>query len=56
MLLGFFLSLFHQIPVSLHKMVSDRIMNIVKGKDPDTITGLHIFPHLNFCICGKITF
>ncbi|KAF0043286.1 hypothetical protein F2P81_004623 [Scophthalmus maximus] len=28
-----------KIPVSLHKMVSDRIMNIVKGKDPDTITG-----------------
>lgn len=28
-----------KIPVSLHKMVSDRIMNIVKGKDPDMITG-----------------
>ncbi|KAL6113208.1 depdc7 [Pungitius sinensis] len=28
-----------KIPVSLHKMVSDRIMNIVKGKDPDVITG-----------------
>ncbi|XP_053175454.1 DEP domain-containing protein 7 [Scomber japonicus] len=28
-----------KIPVSLHKMVSDRIMIIVKGKDPDTITG-----------------
>ncbi|XP_070689644.1 DEP domain-containing protein 7 [Pempheris klunzingeri] len=28
-----------KIPVSLHKMVSDRITNIVKGKDPDTITG-----------------
>ncbi|KAM9410675.1 DEP domain-containing protein 7 [Pholidichthys leucotaenia] len=29
-----------KIPVSLHKMVSDRIMNIVKGKDPDLITGM----------------
>ncbi|XP_023251013.1 DEP domain-containing protein 7 isoform X1 [Seriola lalandi dorsalis] len=28
-----------KIPVSLHKMVSDRIVNIVKGKDPDMITG-----------------
>lgn len=28
-----------KIPVSLHKMVSDRIMNIVKGKDPNMITG-----------------
>ncbi|XP_053275663.1 DEP domain-containing protein 7 isoform X1 [Pleuronectes platessa] len=28
-----------KIPVSLHKMVSDRITNIVKGKDPDMITG-----------------
>ncbi|XP_030577605.1 DEP domain-containing protein 7 [Archocentrus centrarchus] len=28
-----------KIPVSLHKMVSDRIMNIVKGKDPDMLTG-----------------
>lgn len=28
-----------KIPVSLHKMVSDRIVNIVKGKDPDVITG-----------------
>uniref|UniRef100_A0A8C9YMK2 DEP domain-containing protein 7 n=1 Tax=Sander lucioperca TaxID=283035 RepID=A0A8C9YMK2_SANLU len=28
-----------KIPVSLHKMVSDRIMNIVKGKDPDVTTG-----------------
>ncbi|XP_049418813.1 DEP domain-containing protein 7 [Epinephelus fuscoguttatus] len=28
-----------KIPVSLHKMVSDRIMNIVTGKDPDVITG-----------------
>ncbi|XP_060924817.1 DEP domain-containing protein 7 [Limanda limanda] len=28
-----------KIPVSLHKMVSDRITNIVKGKDPDIITG-----------------
>ncbi|XP_020512282.1 DEP domain-containing protein 7 [Labrus bergylta] len=28
-----------KIPVSLHKMVSDRIMNLVKGKDPDTIAG-----------------
>ncbi|XP_075966149.1 DEP domain-containing protein 7 [Anarhichas minor] len=28
-----------KIPVSLHKMVSDRIMHIVKGKDPDVITG-----------------
>uniref|UniRef100_A0A3B4VF04 DEP domain-containing protein 7 n=1 Tax=Seriola dumerili TaxID=41447 RepID=A0A3B4VF04_SERDU len=27
-----------KIPVSLHKMVSDRIVNIVKGKDPDMIT------------------
>lgn len=31
---------FHQIPVSLHKMVSDRITNIVKGRDPDAIAGL----------------
>ncbi|XP_036952731.1 DEP domain-containing protein 7 isoform X2 [Acanthopagrus latus] len=28
-----------KIPVSLHKMVSDRIMNIMKGKDPDVVTG-----------------
>ncbi|XP_026025881.1 DEP domain-containing protein 7 [Astatotilapia calliptera] len=28
-----------KIPVSLHKMVSDRITNIVKGKDPDMLTG-----------------
>ncbi|XP_069029697.1 DEP domain-containing protein 7 [Embiotoca jacksoni] len=28
-----------KIPVSLHKMVSDRIINIVKGKDPDMMTG-----------------
>ncbi|XP_026233893.1 DEP domain-containing protein 7 [Anabas testudineus] len=28
-----------KIPFTLHKMVSDRIMNIVKGKDPDVITG-----------------
>ncbi|XP_034536324.1 DEP domain-containing protein 7 isoform X2 [Notolabrus celidotus] len=28
-----------KIPVLLHKMVSDRITNIVKGKDPDMIAG-----------------
>ncbi|KAM9817298.1 DEP domain-containing protein 7 [Neosynchiropus ocellatus] len=28
-----------KIPVSLHKMVSDRIINIVKGQDTSTITG-----------------
>ncbi|XP_072236516.1 DEP domain-containing protein 7 [Leuresthes tenuis] len=28
-----------KIPASLHKMVSDRILNIVNGKDPDVITG-----------------
>ncbi|XP_038162645.1 DEP domain-containing protein 7 [Cyprinodon tularosa] len=28
-----------KIPISLHKMVSERLRNIVKGKDPDTITG-----------------
>ncbi|KAM3625722.1 uncharacterized protein V6R79_016532 [Siganus canaliculatus] len=28
-----------KIPLSLHKMVSDRITNIVKGKDPNTATG-----------------
>ncbi|XP_068616697.1 DEP domain-containing protein 7 [Brachionichthys hirsutus] len=28
-----------KIPVSLHKMVSERIMNIVKGEDPNSITG-----------------
>ncbi|XP_029001265.1 DEP domain-containing protein 7 [Betta splendens] len=28
-----------KIPVTLHKMVSDRLKNIVKGKDPDMITG-----------------
>lgn len=32
-----------QIPVSLHKLVSDRIMNIIKGKDPNMATGLQIF-------------
>ncbi|KAM4596185.1 DEP domain-containing protein 7 [Fundulus diaphanus] len=26
-------------PISLHKMVSERLRNIVKGKDPDVITG-----------------
>lgn len=35
--------LFQQIPVSLHKLVSDRIVNIIKGKDPNTTTGLQIF-------------
>lgn len=47
-----FCSVFHQIPVSLHKMVSDRIMNIVKGKDPDMITGLQIL----LCISSPYTF
>ncbi|XP_053721870.1 DEP domain-containing protein 7 isoform X1 [Synchiropus splendidus] len=28
-----------KIPVSLHKMVSDRIINIVKGQDTNTVTG-----------------
>ncbi|XP_071763173.1 DEP domain-containing protein 7 isoform X1 [Centroberyx gerrardi] len=28
-----------KIPVTLHKLVSDRLTNIVKGKDPDVITG-----------------
>ncbi|XP_077418961.1 DEP domain-containing protein 7 isoform X2 [Vanacampus margaritifer] len=28
-----------KVPVSLHKMVSDRLKNIVKGKDADMITG-----------------
>ncbi|XP_058485117.1 DEP domain-containing protein 7 [Solea solea] len=28
-----------KIPVSLHKLVSDRIINITKGKDPDMMTG-----------------
>ncbi|MEQ2290500.1 DEP domain-containing protein 7 [Ameca splendens] len=28
-----------KIPISLHKMVSERLRNIVKGKDPDVITG-----------------
>ncbi|XP_054627687.1 DEP domain-containing protein 7 isoform X2 [Dunckerocampus dactyliophorus] len=28
-----------KVPVSLHKMVSDRLKNIVKGKDADVITG-----------------
>ncbi|XP_026175416.1 DEP domain-containing protein 7 isoform X2 [Mastacembelus armatus] len=28
-----------KIPVSLHQLVSERIMNIVKGTDPDMITG-----------------
>ncbi|XP_029979835.1 DEP domain-containing protein 7 isoform X2 [Sphaeramia orbicularis] len=28
-----------KIPSTLHMMVSERIMNIVKGKDPDTLTG-----------------
>ncbi|KAM4744046.1 DEP domain-containing protein 7 isoform 2-T2 [Anableps anableps] len=28
-----------KIPISLHKMVSERLRNIVKGKDPDIITG-----------------
>ncbi|XP_041715521.2 DEP domain-containing protein 7 isoform X1 [Coregonus clupeaformis] len=28
-----------KIPVSLHKLVSDRLTNIVKGKDPQVLTG-----------------
>ncbi|XP_029353663.1 DEP domain-containing protein 7 isoform X2 [Echeneis naucrates] len=36
-----------KIPVSLHKMVSDRVMNIVEGKDPDMITGLTYCTRLN---------
>uniref|UniRef100_A0A667XBA4 DEP domain-containing protein 7 n=1 Tax=Myripristis murdjan TaxID=586833 RepID=A0A667XBA4_9TELE len=28
-----------KIPVTLHKLVSDRLRNIVKGKDPEVITG-----------------
>ena len=47
-------ALLYQIPVSLHKMVSDRIMNIVNGKDPDMITGLQIFllsVHLIHSLC-----
>lgn len=34
-----FAPLTHQIPVSLHQLVSNRIMNVVKGKDPDMATG-----------------
>lgn len=29
----------HQIPASLHQLVSNRITNMVKGKDPDMATG-----------------
>ncbi|TWW68159.1 DEP domain-containing protein 7 isoform X1 [Takifugu flavidus] len=28
-----------KIPVSLHQLVSNRIMNLIQGKDPDTATG-----------------
>lgn len=34
-----FAPLTQQIPVSLHQLVSNRIMNMVKGKDPDMATG-----------------
>lgn len=30
----------HQIPITLQKAVNERIINIMNGKDPDTITGL----------------
>lgn len=50
-----FCCLSHQIPVSLHKMVSDRITNIVKGKDPDMLTGLQILtPHSHHCVHSDI--
>lgn len=32
-----------QIPGSLHKLVSDRLTNIVKGKDPQVLTGMGAF-------------
>lgn len=34
-----FAPLTHQIPVSLHQLVSNRIVSMVKGKDPDMATG-----------------
>lgn len=33
-----------QIPVSLHKLVSDRIMSIMKGNDPNLTTGWPTLP------------
>lgn len=39
----FFVPIFpKQIPVSLHKLVSDRIMSIMKGNDPNVTAGLPI--------------
>lgn len=35
-----------QIPVSLHKLVSDRIMSIMKGNDPNLTTGSPTLPSL----------
>ncbi|XP_028298799.1 DEP domain-containing protein 7 [Gouania willdenowi] len=36
-----------KIPASLHEMVSDRIRNMIKGKDPDMITGLTYCTQVN---------
>lgn len=38
-----FAPLTHQIPVSLHQLVSSRLMNMVNGKDPDMATGSNIW-------------
>lgn len=44
----FFVPIFpKQIPVSLHKLVSDRIMSIMKGNDPNVTTGLPILLSLH---------
>lgn len=33
-------SSFRQIPVSLHKLVSDKLAGIIRGKEPDVVTGM----------------
>lgn len=51
---AFFVPIFpKQIPVSLHKLVSDRIMSIMRGNDPNVATGspilLSLHAALVFC-------
>ncbi|XP_041850506.1 DEP domain-containing protein 7 [Melanotaenia boesemani] len=42
-----------KIPASLHKMVCDRIINIVNGKDPDAITGTTYCARVSAKVCSE---
>lgn len=45
-----------QIPVSLHKLVSDKLASIIRGKDPDVVTGKCTITDYTFLgICGSVT-